>query len=108
MECGEARNSRGFKVWKQIFGNDEVVTGECSTQHDSKQKSKKKRSKKKKKRRTFREGVMVAAAHLLMGAEGYNDDMDEETGTMAYTFSRPVGGHGKGYVDILHLDDTTR
>ena len=59
-------------------------------------------------RRTIREVVMVLAARLLMGAKGYNDEMDEETGEMGYTFSRPMGGHGKAYVDILHLDEQTR
>ena len=51
---------------------------------------------------------MVAAARLLMGAEGYDDGMDEVTGEMSYKFSRPVGGHGKAYVDILHLDEQFR
>ncbi|KAL7534544.1 hypothetical protein ACHAXR_005941 [Thalassiosira sp. AJA248-18] len=93
MECGESRSSPEFQVWKRIFGND----GDT--------KSKKKQQPR---RRTFREGVMVTAARLLMGAEGYDDGMNEETGEMAYSFSRPVGGHGKAYVDILHLDEQIR
>lgn len=95
MECGESRRSSKFKVWKRIFGDD--ASGGKSS-----------KKKKQKPRRTFREGVMVNAARLLMGAEGYNDGMDEESGEMSYTFSRPVGGHGKAYVDILHLDDHHR
>ncbi len=51
---------------------------------------------------------MVIAAKLLMGAEGYDDGMDEETGMMEYRFNKPVGGHGKAYVDVLHLDERTR
>jgi len=51
---------------------------------------------------------MVVAAKLLMGATGYNDDMDEESGTLAYSFTRPMGGHNKAYVDILHLDGQNR
>ena len=51
---------------------------------------------------------MVGAARLLMGAQGYNDGMDEKSGDMSYTFSRPVGGHGKVYVEVLHLDEQTR
>ena len=56
----------------------------------------------------MREGMMVGAARLLMGAQGYNDGMDEKSGDMSYTFSRPVGGHGKVYVEVLHLDEQTR
>ena len=62
----------------------------------------------RRRRRTFHKGVMVAAARVLMGAEGYDDGMDDETGEMGYSFSRPVGGHGMVYVDVLHLDERTR
>lgn len=51
---------------------------------------------------------MVFAAHMMMGATGYNDAIDEDTGEMHYTFNRPVGGHGKTYIDILHLDTKIR
>lgn len=39
---------------------------------------------------------------------GYNDEMDAKTGEMRYSFSRPIGGHGKTYVEILHLDSQVR
>ena len=99
MECGESKRSQEFKIWKQVFGSQVVPTpsssggGQVYTPR---------------KRRTFGQGVMVVAAKLLMGATGYNDDMDEESGTMKYSFTRPMGGHGKAYVDILHLDGQNR
>jgi hypothetical protein len=51
---------------------------------------------------------MVFAAKMMMGATGYDDAMDEKTGEMSYTFTRPMGGHAKTYVDILHLDENIR
>ena len=94
MECGESKRSQEFKIWKQIFSSTPSPSsgGQVYTR----------------KRRTFGQGVMVVAAKLLMGATGYNDDMDEESGTLAYSFTRPMGGHGKAYVDVLHLDDQNR
>lgn len=86
LECGERKSSAEFEVWKRIFGKNNNVN----------------------EARTLREGVMVAAARLFMGATGYNDGMNEQTGEMVYTFSRPVGGHGKAYVDIVHLDEQIR
>ena len=92
MECGESKRSQEFKIWKQIFGTPSSSSGQVTPRR----------------RRTFGQGVMVVAAKLLMGATGYNDDMDEESGTMRYSFTRPMGGHGKAYVDVLHLDDQNR
>lgn len=83
VECGEPKSSSKFRVWKKIFGCQQPA-------------------------RTFREGMMTTAAKLLMGASGYNDGMDKETGTMKYSFSRPMSGHGKAYVDICHLDAQNR
>jgi len=90
ISCGEDKESHQFQLWKEIFG--------CH----SKSKGRKRR------RRTFREGAMVFAAQMMMGATGYDNAMDEETGELSYTFTRPVGGHAKNYVDILHLDDRIR
>jgi len=42
-------------------------------------------------------------ARLFLGAE-VTDGMDEN-GTMRYTLRRPIGGHGKVYVDVIYLDD---
>jgi len=95
VECGESKRSPKFQVWKRIFGGGEAVTP-------------KKKKRPSPQRRTMREGMMVGAARLLMGAQGYNDGMDEKSGDMSYTFTRPVGGHGKVYVEVLHLDEQTR
>ena len=101
MECGERRDSIKFQVWKEIFGSNNTTTASCTT-------SKQPPRPRQRKRRTFTQGMMVYAAKLLMGATGYNDDMDEETGIMKYKFEKPMGGHGKAFVDILHLDDCNR
>ena len=96
MECGESKRSQEFKVWKQIFGTSSSSSSGGGQVYTPR------------KRRTLGQGVMVVAAKLLMGATGYNDDMDEESGAMGYSFTRPMGGHGKAYVDILHLDGQNR
>jgi len=102
VECGESRRSPKFKVWKRIFGTAGATSGGGGGT------SSKRKQRQSPQKRTVREGVMVVAARLLMGAKGYNDEMDEESGEMGYTFSRPMGGHGKAYVDIVHLDEQTR
>ena len=99
VECGEPRNSPEIQAWKRLFRREEGV---LSPNPAFRQK------RRRPPRRTFREGVMVAAAKMLMGARGYDDGMDEETGELSYSFSRPLGGHGKAYVDIVHLDEQTR
>ena len=48
---------------------------------------------------------MVFAAQMMMGATGYDNAMDEETGELSYTFTRPVGGHAKNYVDMQLLNE---
>lgn len=92
ISCGEDKKSREFQVWKEIFGCPNYFKG----------------GRREKRRRTFREGAMVFAAKMMMGATGYDDAMDEKTGEMSYTFTRPMGGHAKTYVDILHLDENIR
>lgn len=91
IECGEDVESNQFQIWKEIFG--------CPSRN---------KKRKPRRRRTFREGAMVFAAQMMMGATGYDNAMDEETGELSYTFTRPVGGHAKNYVDILHLDEKIR
>ncbi len=116
MECGEPRGSEGFQAWKKIFGSSETARADTATAQgaggggQTKSNATPSDGKRplRRRRRTFREGAMVMAAKLLMGAEGYDDGMDEDTGTMEYRFNKPVGGHGKAYVDVLHLDERTR
>ena len=91
ISCGEDKASREFQIWKEIFGYPAT-----------------KRGRTRRRRRTFREGAIVFAAQMMMGAKGYDEAMDEDTGELSYTFTRPVGGHAKNYVDILHLDDNIR
>mmetsp|Transcript_21329 Transcript_21329/g.44825 ORF Transcript_21329/g.44825 Transcript_21329/m.44825 type:complete len:679 (-) Transcript_21329:159-2195(-) len=102
IECGEPKDSHEFEVWKYIFGSCNAGASPSSGRRPS--PSERLLSK----RRTFREGAFVLAAKLMLGASGFNDGMDENTGEMKYSFSRPIGGHGKTYVDILHLDDNVR
>jgi hypothetical protein len=56
--------------------------------------------------RTLAEKTRVLAANLLMGAQ-VPQEM-QENGTLSYTFTRPLGGHGVAYVDVLYLDNSLR
>lgn len=49
-------------------------------------------------RKTLAERARAMAAKLLLGADVPNKM--EEDGHMEYTLHRPVGGHGKVYVDV--------
>jgi hypothetical protein len=54
----------------------------------------------------YGEQAKLLAVKLLMGAtipEHINDD-----GSMDYSFTRPLGGHGVAYVDVLYLDNSLR
>lgn len=57
-------------------------------------------------KRTFGEKARVLAASLLMGAQVPTEMAPD--GSMEYTFTRPLGGHGVAYVDILYLDSNLR
>lgn len=55
---------------------------------------------------TFGEKAKLLAIKLLMGAtvpESVNQD-----GSMEYSFTRPIGGHGLAYVEVVYLDETLR
>ena len=56
----------------------------------------------KKIRRSWKEQARLIAAKLLLGAE-ISDEM-EENGAMKYILHRPVGGHGKSYIDVSHFN----
>lgn len=56
--------------------------------------------------RTMGEKVRCLAANLLMGAQ-VPTEMKED-GTMEYTFTRPLGGHGVAYMDVIYLDSSLR
>jgi hypothetical protein len=52
------------------------------------------------------EQAKLLAVKLLMGALVPTEI--SATGSMEYTFTRPLGGHGIAYVDTLFVDDTLR
>ena len=57
-------------------------------------------------KRNFSDQAKALAVKLLMGAtlpEGMEDD-----GTMEFTLSRPIGGHGTTFVDVLYMDENLR
>ena len=55
---------------------------------------------------SFGEKAKLLAVKLLMGAT-VPEKMDED-GSMSYAFTRPLGGHGMAYVDVVYLDETLR
>ena len=57
--------------------------------------------------KSFGEQAKFLAVKLLMGAT-MPSDMDPEDGSMEYTFTRPIGGHGTAYVDTLYVDKSMR
>lgn len=52
------------------------------------------------------EQAKFLAVKLLMGATMANEINAD--GSMDYTFTRPIGGHGMAYVDTLYLDESLR
>ena len=57
-------------------------------------------------RRPFQAKARLLTARVVMGASP--GDSMEADGKMKFTFERPIGGHGKAFVDILYLDETLR
>mmetsp|Transcript_38653 Transcript_38653/g.93450 ORF Transcript_38653/g.93450 Transcript_38653/m.93450 type:complete len:579 (-) Transcript_38653:281-2017(-) len=55
---------------------------------------------------TFGEKAKLLAVKLLMGAT-VPDGMDRN-GHMNFAFTRPIGGHGVAYVDVIYMDGTVR
>mmetsp|Transcript_14131 Transcript_14131/g.32802 ORF Transcript_14131/g.32802 Transcript_14131/m.32802 type:complete len:772 (-) Transcript_14131:500-2815(-) len=56
---------------------------------------------------TFGEKAKLLAVKLLMGAT-MPTEVDPEDGSMNYVFTRPIGGHGMAYVDVIYLDESLR
>jgi hypothetical protein len=52
------------------------------------------------------EKAKLLAVKLLMGATVPKPMADD--GSMEYSFTRPLGGHGMAYVDVIYLDETLR
>jgi hypothetical protein len=57
-------------------------------------------------RHTFGENAKLLAVKLLMGATVPKSMAAD--GSMEYSFTRPLGGHGMAYVDVVYLDETLR
>jgi hypothetical protein len=49
----------------------------------------------------------LLAVKLLMGAQ-IAREMNVDDGSMEYTFSRPLGGHGLAFIDVLYVDESLR
>lgn len=56
---------------------------------------------------SFGEKAKLLAVKLLMGAT-IPEEIDPEDGSMNYVFTRPLGGHGMAYVDVVYLDESLR
>ena len=56
---------------------------------------------------TFGEKAKLLAVKLLMGATTPTE-VDPEDGSMNYVFTRPLGGHGMAYIDVIYLDQSLR
>lgn len=56
---------------------------------------------------TFGEKAKLLAVKFLMGAT-VPDGVNPNDGSMEYTFTRPLGGHGMAYIDVVYLDDSLR
>jgi hypothetical protein len=55
---------------------------------------------------SFGEKAKLLAVKLLMGAT-VPEEMAED-GSMEYVFTRPLGGHGMAYMDVIYIDDSMR
>ena len=58
-------------------------------------------------RRGTKEMARVLAAKLLLGAQ-VPDKLNANDGSMSYQLTRPIGGHGSVYVDVLYCDESLR
>jgi hypothetical protein len=56
--------------------------------------------------RQLGERLRLRAASLLMGAQAPTEV--NEDGSMEFEFTRPLGGHGVAYVDVIYLDGSLR
>jgi len=57
-------------------------------------------------KRQLQQKAKVLAAKLLLGATV--PSAVEGDGSMEFVLTRPIGGHGSTYVDVLYLDDSLR
>jgi hypothetical protein len=57
-------------------------------------------------RHSMGEKAKLLAVKMLMGAK-IPTEMNQD-GSLEYEFTRPLGGHGVAYVDLLYTDDSLR
>ena len=58
--------------------------------------------------RTLKEKAACFVAQMLMGATIPTHMNLEENSSLTYEFTRPIGGHGLAYVDLIYMDDGLR
>jgi hypothetical protein len=56
---------------------------------------------------SFSEKAKLLAVKLLMGAT-IPKEIDPDDGSISYDFTRPLGGHGMAYVDVIYLDESMK
>lgn len=56
---------------------------------------------------SFTEKAKLLAVKLLMGAT-IPTEVDPVDGSFNYVFTRPLGGHGMVYIDVIYLDESLR
>ena len=52
------------------------------------------------------QSARILAARIFAGAEFPESMLDD--GAMEYSLNRPIGGHGKAFVDVIYADRTMR
>lgn len=57
-------------------------------------------------RRSTIQSARILAARIFAGAD-VSESMSED-GTMEYSLNRPIGGHGKAFIDVIYADRTMR
>jgi len=57
-------------------------------------------------KREIKERAMQLASKVLLGVD-LSESLAED-GTMSYQLNRPIGGHGKTFVDIIYCDKSLR
>lgn len=57
-------------------------------------------------KRPLKQKARLFTARLAVGASPAGEM--EADGKMSYSMSRPIGGHGVGYADVVYLDETLR
>jgi hypothetical protein len=56
--------------------------------------------------RSLKQKARLFSARLAVGASPAGEM--EGDGKMSYSMSRPIGGHGVAYADVVYLDETLR